>query len=299
MNIKNAKERSAIIKCLRQFLEENEFIEIYSPKLIKFLIDPGKGKGKEGIKVRYKGERFLAQSDQKFKEEAIQSGLARVYEIGFYWRDNIYKHTERHNSEFLCLDIEMKGIKSEQQLMTLIQNMLKHLLNNNCIRFKSFKIKFPIPRIKYDNVINILNKNCVQSKWGEDLAYKREKSLWKLLRFELGDIFFIYKYPSRVKKFYTKRYQDEKYTHTFDLIFKGWEICSGAIREIDRKKIRESLKIDKQDKKTCMNYESLFSKKSPNHGGFGFGLDRFVALLLGYKDITSFYKDIWITSEVI
>ena len=294
MDISLTLERSKIISSIRKYLDSCKFVEIFSPKLLSVLSDPVRGNKSEGISVNLEnGISYLAQSDQNYKQMAVISGLEKVYEIGFYWRDNREGKTERHLNEFMCLDIEIKDVNSELELMNILENIIKNTLLENKPLNKDLKIYWPIPIVTYDEAVKILQDNNIGITWGEDIAYVREKELGKILRKEKGDLFFIHKYPSVVKKFYTEKYEDTRYTKTFDLIFCGWEICSGAVRQTDIKKIEKGIDELGLNKKDYAFYLDLFRNTPPKHGGFGFGIDRFIAILEGSLNIHDFYSKLW------
>ncbi len=302
MRINNKKEilkyMDDVLFFFRSYLRSKDFVEILTPKLVPVATDPIRGTKKEiFIVFSTNGQKrgLLAQSPQMFKQMAVCYGLQRVYEICPTWRDNVEK-TERHNDEFWTIDVEMAGISTEDQLMTFLGNMIK------CVSDRIFKkyhlkigdVKYPIPVILYDDAISLLNDNGINIKWGEDIGPDREKKLANLLKNTVGDMFFIKKYPKSVKKFYIKSYDDDnKYKHAFDLIFKGWEISSGGIRETNIKIIIEKMEEFGVNPRDYMFYLKVLEENPTNHGGFSLGFDRFIAKSLNIDNINKFKKHLW------
>ena len=70
-------------RLFREFLENNQFIEIHTPKLQGAATESGASVFKVGY---FKGEAFLAQSPQLAKQMAIAADFGRVYEIGPVFR---------------------------------------------------------------------------------------------------------------------------------------------------------------------------------------------------------------------
>jgi len=91
------------------------------------------------------------------------------------------------------------------------------------------------------------------------------------------------RYPDTIKKFYTRQCPGGT-TETFDLILTGWELASGAIRETDREKIERSMRLSGVNPRRYEFYLALVDN-APSHGGFGMGLDRLIARLIGTDDI--------------
>lgn len=108
LNIRNLQEqkifkiRGALTRNIRQFLDDQEFVEIDTPK---FLAEATEG-GAEVFKLDYFGKTAtLAQSPQFYKQIMV-GAFERVYEIGHSYRAEP-SATSRHLTELTMLDIEM------------------------------------------------------------------------------------------------------------------------------------------------------------------------------------------------
>jgi aspartyl-tRNA synthetase len=77
----------------------------------------------------------------------------------------------------------------------------------------------------------------------------------------------------------------EKYSRGFDLECKGVEISSGSQRIHDVKLLIERLKACGLDPKDFDAYLKAFRFGMPPHGGFGFGIERFLMELLDLNNI--------------
>lgn len=286
--------QSQLLRSLRQDLERSGHHEIMTPKLVHAPTDP-KRTVDEHIQVNRESPNILAQSNQYYKQYCVLNGVERVYEISQYWRNNHEGNTYRHLIEFICLDVEQKGVTHEDELMDFLEKILKKAIQvmEKCNTTRNKNIIFPIPKISYDLAVETLQKAGNDIQWGTDLGHIHELELWKLLGDTHGDLFFITKYPSTVKKFYTQKYPDNAYTRTFDLDFCGWEICSGAVRRTSREDIEKELETFSVNTDHMQSYLELFNEETPSHGGFGFGINRFLALLLGYNHIVEATQDMW------
>ena len=97
-------------------------------------------------------------------------------------------------------------------------------------------------------------------------------------------------YPISVRPFYHKRHS-ETTTESYDLLFNGTEITTGAVREhrpeILIKQIREKAEeLNSPNlEKSLKSYIEFFNYGSVPHGGFGMGEARFIQQLLEAESI--------------
>jgi aspartyl-tRNA synthetase len=98
------------------------------------------------------------------------------------------------------------------------------------------------------------------------------------------DFYFITKYPLESKPFYTMP-DREKYSRGFDLECKGVELSSGSQRIHDVALLVQRLKACGLDPKDFDAYLKAFRFGMPPHGGFGFGIERFLMELLELNNI--------------
>jgi len=137
----------------------------------------------------------------------------------------------------------------------------------------------PYPRITYDEVVELLKKE-IDFKWGDDLGTDEENLLAEKLDY---DLYFITKFPVEAKPFYAMF--DGKYARAFDLEFKGMEIASGAQRIHDYELLIKRMDELGMNKENFEDYLKAFRYGMPPHGGFGYGIERFLMRLLDLKNI--------------
>lgn len=77
----------------------------------------------------------------------------------------------------------------------------------------------------------------------------------------------------------------EEKTYSFDLLFRGIEIVSGAKKEHRYEVLLNQIKEKKINPERMYWYLETFKHGIPPHGGFGLGVDRFVKQLLNLEDI--------------
>lgn len=281
------KVQSLICKYFRKYLDECNFMEIHSPKIIS---DSGSEGGAEVFKFNYfDNKASLAQSPQLFKQMAINADFPRVYEIGPVFRaENALTH--RHLCEFTGLDMEMT--------LNTTHDIMRHAWNTIAYIFKKLdKFTgqttqiFSSPLIlPFHECVKLLAHNGITQDPLEDLSTNNEKELGNIIKklFD-SELFIIYKYPSKVRPFYTMICEDDiNYSESFDIIFRGVEISSGAQRETDAQRLTERISlcgIDMSVESTLTNYVKSFMYGTYKHGGCGFGLERICSLYLNINNV--------------
>ena len=139
----------------------------------------------------------------------------------------------------------------------------------------------PFPRITYDEVVDMLATYDTFS-WGDDLGSEEEKIVGENIE-EL--FYFITKYPLATKPFYAMPTEDQRYARAFDLAFNGIEIASGAQRIHHPTLLEQRLSQLGMNVDHFADYLKAFHYGIPPHGGFGFGIERFLMELLNLGNI--------------
>ena len=118
LDLRNEKNRfvrqieSTLVMGMREFLYEQDFTEIHTPKLLGTASESGS----EVFEVKY-FDRFayLAQSPQFYKQMAMAAGLSKIFEVAPAFRAE-NSNTNRHATEFTSFDIEFSYIDSYEEL---------------------------------------------------------------------------------------------------------------------------------------------------------------------------------------
>lgn len=282
------KIRSAVLAVADEFLRSKQFLEVHTPKIIASSSEGGT----DMFKLRYfEKEAFLAQSPQLYKQSLMATGLDRIYEIAWYFRAEEH-NTRRHLNESTAVDVEMAFIDSEEDVMKILEYLVHAIWKcaNECtedlaVLKKTISVpKLPFTRVPYDDAVVMIQKRGSSITWGQDLSTEDEKLLGDLMREEGKEFYFITRYPLVSKPFYTMP-EGEKYSRGFDLECKGVEISSGSQRIHDITLLIERLKACNLDPKDFEAYLNAFRYGMPPHGGFGFGIERFLMELLDISNI--------------
>jgi aspartyl-tRNA synthetase len=279
---------------LRTYWVEHDFIELHTPKL---MASASESKA-ELFEVEYfDGKAYLSQSPQFFKQMAQPAGFGKIFEVGPAFRADP-SFTSRHATEFTSVDSEVSWIDSHEDVMALHEELL--VAGFTAIKEKhgaeieaSFGIEIevpttPFPRIPLAEAKEIIAKRgYTVPRADDDMDPEGERQIAAYVKETYGhDFVFLTDYASSIRPFYHMRYEDDPgLTKSYDLIFNGVEISTGAQRE-HRIEVLTQNAIDKGlDPEELSFYLDFFRYGVPPHGGFGMGLARVLMLLLHLTNI--------------
>jgi len=280
--------RDVVLTKMREFFESNGFIEVITPVI--------QAAGAEGGStlfplIYYNKEAFLRQSPQLYKQILMASGLDKVYEIGPAFRAEKF-HTRRHVSEFVSVDLEMAWIESQDEVLEVLERMAQHVfreVQKDCkdelAEFDS-KItvpKLPMKRITYDEAVDLVSKAGKKIKWGDDFMDAEERVLGEIMAKKGHEWYFVTRFPIKIKPFYIMA--DGKWSHSYDMVYRGMEMSSGGQREHRPDILVDVFKKKGLDPSKFKFYVDAFKYGMPAHGGAGFGVERLVQQMLGLENI--------------
>lgn len=279
------------------------FLEIHSPKLMS---TPSES-GAELFSVPYfDTTAYLAQSPQFYKQMAMASGFEKIFEIGPVFRANP-SFTSRHDTEFTGYDMEISFVESHQDIIQaeseLIAKVLESIKGEYGQEIKEvFGAEIVVPSLPFPQVTMaeaklILKEKGVESEKEGDLSPEEERELARLMTEKNGHEFlFVTEYPAEVRPFYHMRLESgSKLTKSFDLVWKGLEITTGAQREHRYEIIAKQAEEKGLSLKSIEHYLNFFKYGCPPHGGLGFGPSRFIMKMLNLsnvRDVTYLYRGV-------
>jgi nondiscriminating aspartyl-tRNA synthetase len=289
-------------RAMREFWRQERFIELHTPKLM--------GSASESGAELFKAEYFdrtayLAQSPQFYKQMAMAAGFGKVFEIGPVFRANP-SFTSRHDTEFTSVDVEISWIDSHDDVMSFEERWLAHVLAvvkeaHGAQIAQAFDTalvvpELPFPRITLEDAKQLLREAGHDAPpAGHDLDPPSERALSAIVAERHGHEFaFVTDYPTSVRPFYHMRYEDRPtVTKSFDLLWRGIELTTGAQREHRYDKLLAQAEEKKVDVGPIQYYLDFFRFGAPPHGGFGFGLTRLLMQMLGQdnvREVTFLYR---------
>lgn len=292
-NMKIFRIQSTLVRYMREYLYNNDFTEIHTPKFIGAASESGS----EVFEVKYFDRKaYLAQSPQFYKQMAMASGMDRVFEVAPCFRAE-NSNTSRHATEFTSFDVEFSYINSFQDVMDMEAEMLTYALTKTIEEWKDdIKEVFneeiviptlPFPQMKLSDVYQELEERYgykPDESEKNDLTTEAERLVYKLAKDKFNHEFmFITDYPAEKRAFYHMR-DENGVLQGFDLIWRGVEITSGAQREHRYDKICQVAK-EKGLGKDVEFYLEFFKYGCPPHGGFAIGVDRLTMLLLNIPSV--------------
>ncbi|MCR1973616.1 aspartate--tRNA(Asn) ligase [Clostridium sporogenes] len=284
------KVQNSIANGFREFLNKEDFTEIYTPKIVW----EGAEGGTEVFKIKYfENTAYLAQSPQFYKQMMVGAGFERVFEIGHAYRAEEH-NTNRHLNEYISMDLEIGFIEDEKDIMEIEERLLKFILeklNNECREYFDLleaelpRIQDGIPKITFKEALDILSREYNKNNLTYDLDPESEKLICKYAKEKLNsDFIFLTNYPRKKRPMYTMPLGEDG-THSFDLLFRGIEITTGGQRINDYNMLIDNMKFKGFNPKDYESYLSVFKYGMPNHGGLAIGLERLTARLLGLENV--------------
>lgn len=284
--------QTTILQAMREYWTNNEYIEISSPKIAGASAESGA----EVFKLDYFGQpACLSQSPQFYKQMAMASGFNKVFEIGQVFRAE-NSHTSYHATEILMIDAEMSWINSVADIMDMEEDWVKYFMTKlknthgdeikRVFNIDVSDVEAKFPRITLAECKGILKEIYnFESDRKDDLERKEEELICKWAKENYNsDFIFITNYPFSARPFY-HMLDENGMSNSYDLLFKGLEITTGAQREHRHDILKQQI-IDKGiDPATLQFYLDFFKYGCPPHGGFGAGLSRIMMLIFDIDNI--------------
>ncbi|MEU9043173.1 MULTISPECIES: aspartate--tRNA(Asn) ligase [unclassified Kitasatospora] len=286
--------QTTVERAMRELTAEEGFTELHTPKLMGTASESGA----EVFEVGYFGRTaYLAQSPQFYKQMAIAGGIDRVFEIGPVFRAEP-SFTSRHATEFTGVDVEIAWIDGVEDVMAFEERMLHRVLAAVAERHGEAIAEhfgtpvvvpeLPFPRITMADALARLRATGWDPEGvKDDLDPEGERALCALIEQETGHEFvFVTRFPASVRPFYHLRPEDDPtVTESFDLLWKGVEITTGAQREHRYDRLVAQAREKGMDTGPLSGYLDCFRYGTPPHGGLGLGLGRLLMLALGLPSI--------------
>ena len=288
--------QTTVEQAMRAFAYSQGCTEMHTPKLMGTASESGA----EVFEVGYFGRKaYLAQSPQFYKQAAIAAGVDRVFEVGPVFRAEP-SFTTRHATEFTGVDVELAWIDGVEDVMDFEERMLAHVLAEVAAAHgPAIKEHFGVdvvvptaafPRISMAEALQIAGAAAgagAGDSTRDDLDPAGERAVAAWVRERTGHEFaFVTGYPASVRPLYHLRPAGEpRLTASFDLLWKGLEITTGAQREHRYDVLVAQAAEEGLAPEPMRDYLNNFRFGCPPHGGFGLGLGRLLMTLLGLDSI--------------
>jgi nondiscriminating aspartyl-tRNA synthetase len=288
---------AATLRGFRDTLDTAGFTEIQTPKFVASATESGANV----FEVDYFGRpAYLAQSPQFYKQQLV-GVFERVYEVGPVFRAEPHD-TVRHLAEYVSLDVELGFIDDHRDVLTVLRDVLAGMVaavhEHAAPAVERTGADIPvvpeeIPVIHFRDALALVGAPEDEP----DLAPEHERALgaWALAEHR-SDFVAVEGYPMAKRPFYTHPWPgDERWSNSFDLIFRGLELVTGGQRLHRPSAYDAAIRARGEDPATYASYLQAFEHGMPPHGGFALGLERWTSRLTGaanVREVTLFPRDL-------
>lgn len=296
------RAQTTFVHAMREYWYERDYVEVFSPKL---MASASESKA-ELFKVDYFDRpAYLAQSPQFFKQMAQSAGFGKIFEIGPVFRADP-SFTSRHATEFTGVDAEISWIDSHHDVMDMQEAVMRAALAAVKERYgeaikEHFDVEIAVPENPFPRIPLLEAREIVQSRGHKferndlDMDPEGEREIGRWALEEHGSEFvFLTDYPMSIRPFYHMKHEDDPtLTKSYDLIWNGVEISTGAQREHRIDVLTEQIGEKGMDADELDFYLEFFRYGAPPHGGFGMGLARMMMLMLhqpNLREVTYLFR---------
>ncbi|MGO1543952.1 MAG: aspartate--tRNA(Asn) ligase [Gulosibacter sp.] len=296
------RAQTTMTHAMRNYWYDRDYIEIFTPKFMATASESNA----ELFKVEYfDGVAYLAQSPQFFKQMAQSAGFGAAFEIGPAFRADP-SFTSRHATEFTSVDAELSWIESHADVMDMQEELIRTALtavkerHGDAIKAQ-FDVEINLPENPFPRVPLLEAREIVESRGHKferqdlDMDPEGEREIGRWALEEHGSEFvFLTDYPASIRPFYHMRHEnDATLTKSYDLVWNGVEISTGAQREHRIDPLIAQIADKGMDAKSLDFYLDFFRYGAPPHGGFGMGLSRMLMLMLhqpNLREVTYLFR---------
>ncbi|WBW72280.1 cytoplasmic asparagine-tRNA ligase Nrs1 [Schizosaccharomyces osmophilus] len=282
------KVRARVLRAMRDAFEDLRMTEVTPPCMVQTQVEGGATL----FKFNYYGQdAYLTQSSQLYLEAALPA-LGNVYCVQESFRAE-KSLTRRHLSEFTHVEAEMPFINFKEYLELLeefICQTIDRILDDPVAAplIKQLNPDFkkpsrPFMRLTYEDAIKYLNEHNILTsegdhhKFGDDIAEAAERKMTDQINCPI----FLTHFPVEIKSFYMQRVKERPdLTESVDCLMPNvGEIVGGSMRIFDMEELLAAYKREGIDPTPYYWFTEQRKYGTTEHGGFGLGLERFLAWL--------------------
>ena len=307
------EKRSQILKEIRSFLAEKDFMEVETP----LLVENAGGAAARPFFTHYNAldeERKLRISLELYLKRLIVGGFERVFEIGRVFRNEGVD--TRHNPEFTLMEL-YQAYTDYNGMMDLTEEMFRYLAEKVCgsavITYNGIELDFskPFKRITMLDAVKEYSgvdfSTIITDEAAKAIA--KEKNIAFEPHHKRGDIInlffeefceekmiqptFVMDHPIEISPLTKKKPGAEDRVERFELFINTWEMCNAyselndPIDQRERFAAQDALAAagDEEANHTDEDFLTALEYGMPPTGGIGYGIDRLVMLLTNSASI--------------
>lgn len=307
-------DRTKIIKAIRNFLDEQNVLEVDTPMLHAIL---GGAAAEPFITHHNQLNRdfYLRVAPELFLKRLIVGGYNGVYEMGKNFRNEGI--SIKHNPEFTAIEIYIAN-QDLRDMMKLTEDLIKYAASKvmsslkinydgNDIDLSKFNRISMIESIEKETNINFLDKkysidDLLKICKEHDIHVENHQRTFghivnlffeTFVEKNLINPTFIYDYPIEISPFAQKLKNDERFTDRFELFIGGREYAN-AFTELNdpddqlerlENQLKEKEKGNKEANEIDIDFIEALEYGMPPTGGLGIGIDRLIMLLTNKRNI--------------
>ena len=288
---------AASLHGFRAALDGLGFTEIQTPKLVSSATESGASV----FGVDYFGRpAYLAQSPQFYKQTMV-GVFERVYETGPVFRAEPHD-TARHLAEYTSLDAELGFIRDHRDVLAVLRHALAGMTAAlraeaepavDLLGIAIPEVPAEIPVIHFSHALAIAGAPPDEP----DLAPAHERAIGRwAAETHSSEFIAVEGFPMSKRPFYTHPQPgDERWSNSFDLLFRGQELVTGGQRLHRHSDYLAAIRARGEDPAAYADYLETFAHGMPPHGGFAIGLERWTGRLTeaeNIREVTLFPRDL-------
>ncbi|OON97556.1 MAG: lysine--tRNA ligase [Epulopiscium sp. Nele67-Bin005] len=307
------QNRSLIIREMRRFLDDQNFIEVETPMLHAI----AGGAAAKPFVTHHNAldmELFMRIAPELKLKRLIVGGFEKVYEIGRVFRNE--GMSTRHNPEFTMIEL-YQAYADYHDMMDITEGIIRHVaqkvLGSAVVEYNSQTIDLEKPFARVSMLDAVKEHSGVDFREVKTTQEAREFAKQHKISFEnhhqKGDILnlffehyveekliqptFIIDHPVEISPLSKRKPNDPEYTERFELFIVGREHANAfselndPIDQRQRFEHQESLRMAGDDEACLIDEDFLTALEYglPPTGGLGIGIDRLVMLLTNAQSI--------------
>ncbi len=305
-------KRQQIIKYLREFLENEGFLEVETP-MMHTIAGGARAKPFKTYHEALDMELYLRIAPELYLKRLLVGGFERVFEIGKNFRNEGI--STKHNPEFTMIEFYV-AYKDYLWLMEFTEKLLSYIVEKVCgnlrVKFGEYTIDFTPPYRRLTLYDALREKNVpadvfgdaeAATKWalkkgidipkGATLSKVLDEIFKEIVEPELIQPTFIIDYPVELSPLAKRKKEQPELVERFELFIAGREIANAfselndPIDQRDRflKQVQERLQGDEEAPEMDEDFIKALEVGMPPAAGEGIGIDRLVMLLTDNQSI--------------
>jgi len=305
------RKRIAIVRAIRQFLDERGFVEVETPMMQPI----AGGAAAQPFKTHHNAlgmDLYLRIAPELYLKRLLVAGFTKVFELNRNFRNEGI--SRRHNPEFTMLEAYW-AFADFEMMAGLVEELICHLARTVCGGLviehkdadgnvaKRIDLSPPWRRAKYADLIRSVvpgwyelsseQRRALCADLNLDVGHCKEDFevtqhvFEKLIEEKTNDPLFVTHCPKELVPLAKQNPEDESVVDVYELVINGQEISPGysELNDPDVQRSRLEHQIGGETQKLDEDFLRALEYGMPPAGGIGIGIDRLVMMLTGAESI--------------